>query len=101
MEEPWIQDAAEALDRITRDPMADAVPGRVTILSVAAPDGRGRYRECSIELRAEASGVDARTIGMAVVFDTRALPPAGTVLPARISRSHPDAVEVDWDALAR
>lgn len=99
--EPWVDEAAAALDRITRDPLADAVAGTVEIVALTAPAGHGRYRECAVELRAQGPGIASRTISSAVVFDTRRLPPVGTVLPARISPSHSEAVEVEWDALPR
>jgi hypothetical protein len=99
--EDWTEDAARQLERITGDPLADAVAGRVRVVSRSEPGGRGRYQPCTIELLAEAEGVPPRTVTTEVVFDRRHWPPVGAVLPARVSRTHPDAVEVNWDALAR
>ncbi|MET0813243.1 MAG: hypothetical protein ABWY03_09320 [Microbacterium sp.] len=101
MEEPWVQEAADALEKITRDPMADAVAGTVRIVSASAPAGRGRYQECELELLAAAAGIPDRTVEEVVVFSTRSWPAVGAVLPARISRSHPGSIDVDWDALGR
>lgn len=94
-------DSAHILEVITGSRLADAVPGRVTIVAVPPSEGRRRYQECRIELLAEASGIEPRTVVMAVVFDTRRWPTVGRVLPARISVRHHDALDVNWDALAR
>lgn len=94
-------ESAHIIEVITGSRLADAVPGRVTIVDVPPPVGRRRYQECAIELLAEASGIAPRTVVMAVVFDTRRWPEAGRMLPARISVRHHDALDVNWDALAR
>lgn len=88
------------LEILTGDPMADAATGTVRLASVSAPGGRGRYQEADLELVAEASGIEPHVVRTSAVFDTRAWPAEGLVLPARISRTRSDAVEVDWDALA-
>jgi hypothetical protein len=97
----WTDDAAHQLEALTGDPLADAVRGIVRITAASAPEGRRRYQECRLEMQAEAPEIEPRTVRTVAVFDTRSWPAAGAVLPARISRSHADAVEVDWDALAR
>lgn len=97
----WKDEAAEQIEAVTRDPLADAVTGTVRLVAVSAPSGRGRYQEATLELVAEASGIESRVIHTAAVFDTRAWPTVGLVLPARISRGHAEALEVDWSALPR
>ncbi|MET0298083.1 MAG: hypothetical protein ABW024_11820 [Microbacterium sp.] len=97
----WTDDVAHQLEVVTGDPMADAVRGTVTIVEASAPEGRRRYQECRVVLLAEAPGVASRNLTTAVVVDQRAWPRVGAVLPAQISRTHPDAFEADWSALAR
>lgn len=96
-----MDDAVDQLEKVTRDPMAGAAQGTATILAIAEPRGRGRFVECDVTLGLAAPGLAAATVRTEVVLDRRHLPPTGAVLPARISRSHPGVVEVDWDALAR
>ncbi|MDX2377983.1 hypothetical protein M4I32_14390 [Microbacterium sp. LRZ72] len=100
--EEWAEEAAEQLARITREPMADAARGTVWIANASERRGRSRYQECALEVVAEAPDLPARTVQTAVVFDSRRYwPVIGTTLPARISRTHPDMVEVDWEAALR
>jgi len=96
----WTDEAAHQLEVVTGDPMADAVVGVVRIVEAPAPKGRGRYQECAVVLAAEAPGIEPRSVRASIVFDTRRWPAPGVVLPARLSRSHPDVLEVAWDALA-
>ncbi|MEZ3162226.1 hypothetical protein AB1K54_17060 [Microbacterium sp. BWT-B31] len=96
-----LDDAARWLERVTGDPMADAVRGRARVTDASPPAGRGRHQECRVTLEVEADGVSARAVEQVVVLDRRYWPVVGTALPARVSLSHPDAVEVDWDALGR
>ncbi len=98
-EESELARAASWLEKITRDPMADAVAGRVTIVSASAPQGRRRYQECDVELIAEAPGIPPTTVRQQVVFGRSLWPRAGYVLPARISRTHPEVLEVAWEAM--
>lgn len=97
----WTDEAAHQLEALTGDPMADAVRGTVRITAASAPEGRSRYQECRVDLLAEAPGLEARTVSTVVVVDRRAWPTIDQVLPARISRSRAEAVDVDWNALAR
>lgn len=97
----WIDDAAHELERITGDPMADAVPGHVRVIARSEPEGRGRYQACRLELLAEADGIPPRVVITEVVFERDHWPAVDAVLPARVSRAHADAVDVDWDALTR
>ncbi|GAA1953446.1 hypothetical protein [Microbacterium aquimaris] len=96
-----VESAAEQLERLIGDPMAGAVRGTVTVITVSAPEGRARYQECALALRAEAEGLAAEIVETVAVIDRRHWPRIGAVLPARISRTHPGTVEVDWDALSR
>ena len=99
--EDWVDDAAEQLEKLTGDPMAGAARGTVTVLTVSAPDGRARYQECRLRLRATGADVADAIVETAVVVDRRHWPRVGAALPARISRTHPGTVDVNWDALAR
>jgi len=99
--EEWEDDAAETLDRLTNSTMADAFRGTVTILSLSAPSGRGRYQSCTMDLLLEAPGLETETTSTVAVLDRRSWPDVGTVLRARISRKRPRMLEVDWDMLAR
>ncbi len=93
-------DIARVLERMTADPMADAVAGAVLVVSVSQPEARGRYQECHLELLAEAPGVPPTPVSTSVVTRPRHWPRPGMRLPARISASRPTAVDVDWEALA-
>jgi hypothetical protein len=97
--EDWTEGAARAFERMTGSPLADAVAGRVRIVSLTDPEPRGSYQNCRLELLAEAPGIPSRVVTIEAVFPRRHWPAVGTVLPARISPTHADAVEVDWDAL--
>ena len=89
------------LQRLTGDPLADAVPGRLRIDAVSEVSPRPRYQECRVEGIAEAPGVPTTPVVLEVVFDRRFWPRVGQVLPARVSRSQPGAVEVSWEALRK
>ena len=99
--EDWVDDAAEQLEKLTGDPMAGAARGTVTVLTASEPDGRARYQECRLRLRATGDDVAEAIVETAVVVDRRHWPRAGATLPARISRTHPGTIDVNWDALAR
>lgn len=99
-ESPLVQ-AAQWLERITGDPLADAVRGRVRVVAVSAPTGRRRYQECTVELAVTASGAPPHAITQVVVLPRSAWPKVGDVLVAAVSPSRPDALEVDWSPLAR
>lgn len=99
-ESPLAQ-AAQWLERITGDPLADAVRGRVRVVAVSAPEGRRRYQECTVELAVTADGAPAHTLTQVVVLPRSAWPKVGDVLVAAVSPSRPDALEVDWSPLAR
>ncbi|MFT4051894.1 MAG: hypothetical protein QM677_06545 [Microbacterium sp.] len=97
-EESELEQTTRWLQRLTGDPMADAVPGRLTVLSASEPAGRGRYQECRLELRAEAEGIRADIVFRGV-FDRRRWPRPGIVAPARIARSDPREFEANWSVL--
>ncbi len=96
-----LDDFAHALEKLTGDPMAESVAGTVTVVSASDPAPRGRFQECALELLVEALGVDDRIVRTAVVTRPQSWPRIGQVLPARVSVSHPGAIDVDWDALGR
>ena len=100
-EESELDQAAAWLEQITRDPMADAVAGSVRVVAASEPQGRARYQECAVDLIADAAGVDAAAVATAVVLPRTVWPRVGDVLPARISVSDPQHLEVDWNALTR
>lgn len=89
----------EWLERLSRDPLADAVRGRIRVVSTTDAVGRRRYQECRITATAEGPGIAPTPIVLEVVIDRRHWPQRGQVLPARISVSDPTAVDVFWDAL--
>lgn len=97
----WVDDAARELEKLTRDPLADAVAATVRIVSVSAPAGRGRYQEASMEFAVTASEIEPTTVRSAFVFDRSSWPTVGSVFPAHVSVSDPSAVEIDWSALGR
>lgn len=99
--EDWEEDAAEALERLTHSPMADAIRGTIRIVSLSEPRGRSRYQACRMELMLEAPDLDPEPLSTEVVLDRRYWPKAGMVLRARISRKRPRMIDVNWDALAR
>lgn len=99
--EDWEEGAAEALERITGSPMADALHGTIRIVSLSEPKGRFRYQTCTMELLLNAPGIDAEPLTTEVVLDRRYWPTAGMVMRARISQRRPRMIDVNWDALAR
>lgn len=96
-----IENFAAQLEKLTGDPLADAVAGHVTITSVSEPRGRARYQACTVEV--EVAPVDGAPVRATteVVTTRQNWPRVGQVLPARISASQPDRMDIDWDALAR
>ncbi len=97
----WSDQAAEQLERLLRDPIAEAVRGTAEIVSISTPEARGRYQEAQLELRAWAEGIPPVTVSMAVVLPTKHWPAAGVRLPAMIPPTAPQELEVDWSRLAR
>ena len=96
-----IEKFAAQLEKLTGDPLGDAVPGHVVIVSASEPHGRARYQPCSLDVIAEAPGVERIRVSTEVVTSRRHWPRVGDLLPARISVSHPERMDIDWDALAR
>ena len=92
---------AAQIEKLLGDPIADAVPGVVRIISASEPVGRARYQECQLEVVTEAAGVEPTAVTTTVVTARKYWPKVGAALPAQISRSQPHRVEIDWDALAR
>lgn len=92
--------AAAWLEKLTRDPLADAVRGRVTVVAASAPARRGRYQECELDLLVEADGIPPTRVTQALVFPVKRWPRAGDAVPARISRAQPHVFEADWDRLS-
>lgn len=90
-------EAAEALERITHDPMADAHRGVIRILSVSDPLPRRGYQPCTMRLALEAPGV-AEEIEYEGVFPRTHWPRVGAVIRARISRKTPRIIEADWES---
>lgn len=95
-----IENFARQLEKLTGDPLADAVNGTVMIVSVSEPVGRARYQACSLEVLAEAPGIEPVRVATEVVTSRRHWPRVGQTLPARISVTQPQNVDIDWDALA-
>ncbi|RLK52851.1 hypothetical protein [Microbacterium telephonicum] len=98
-EQSELDQAAEWLEKLAKDPMADAVRGRVRIVAVTPPAERGRYQECVVDLAVEAAGIAPVEVTQHVVFSRKRWPAVGVVLPARISVSVPENLEVAWDAM--
>lgn len=94
-----IEQATAWLEKVTRDPMADAVTGRARVEDASDPVGPARYQECEVTLTVEAPGIPPTSVRMSLVFPRRVWPRVGDVLPARISASDPTVAEVDWDRL--
>lgn len=96
-----IENFAAQLEKLTGDPLRDAVPAQVLIVSVSEPVGRARYQACTLEVLAEAPGIEPVRVSTEVVTSRGHWPQVGAVLPARISASQPRRMDIDWDALAR
>ncbi|MEV8266915.1 hypothetical protein [Microbacterium sp. NPDC076911] len=92
---------AHQLEKLVRDPLADAVRGSVLVISVSEPVGRARYQACQLDVVASAEGVPATRVTTEVVTSRQFWPEVGAVLPARVSVSDPHCIEIDWDALAK
>lgn len=95
-EEEWIGEAAEALEKLTRDPLADAVPGTAEILTVSGPSGLRRYQEATITLRLRVPDREPAVVTARVVFDRRAWPEVGAVLRAAVPPDSPTTFRIDW-----
>lgn len=100
-DESELDRATQWLERLIGDPMASAVPGRLTVVSASEPTPRGRFQECRLELRPDAPGIPPTVVGYVAVFDRRHWPQPGLVVPARISQTDPRVFEASWAALAR
>ena len=96
-----IENMARQLERMMGDPIADAVPGTVLIVSVSEPTRRWGYQACQIEVVPDAPGVEPVRVATEVVTTRKNWPKLGGILPARISTTHPERMEINWDALAR
>lgn len=94
-----LDEATAWLEKITHDPMADAVRGTATTVAVSAPTGRGRHQSCRVTLRVEAAGIAPHEVEDELVFPVKRWPIVGLVLPARVSPTDPRALEVDWEQL--
>ncbi|KAA9107775.1 hypothetical protein [Microbacterium rhizomatis] len=91
---------AHQLERLVGDPIADAVQGFVRVVSVSEPVGRFGYLSCTIRLATEADGIPETFIDTEIATRRKWWPKVGQRLPARIARSQPDRVDINWDALA-
>ena len=98
--EDWEEGAAEALERLTGSPMADAIAGTIRIVSLSPPKGWLRYQACEMDLILEGPGLDREPLTTEVILDRRHWPTVGMVLRARISQRQPRMIDVNWDALA-
>jgi hypothetical protein len=83
------------------DPMADAVKGTATILSVSEPAGRAPFSKCVLEVIAEAPEIEPRTVTFEAVLRVKHWPRVGMVVPARIPPGRPDLVALNLDAFTR
>lgn len=94
-----VEQAAAWLERLTRDPLVDAVPARLTVVRASDPAPRGRYQECELELEVTLPGRSTVRVTHAAVFPRSLWPRAGDVVPARVSVSHPEVFEAQWERL--
>ena len=100
MEEPWVEEAAQLLEKYTGDPLADAVRGTVRVVSASDRVGRARYQACQIEVVTTTTGIPETQVSTEVVTSAKYWPRVGSTRPALISRSDPSRIEINWDALA-
>ncbi len=98
MAESELDNAAEWLDRLTKD---RTEPGTVTVRSVNEPAKRPRYQECRIEAVIEAPGFGPLEQDLEYMVRRDFWPSAGDVLPATVHVERPERTEIDWDAVAR
>ena len=96
-----IENMTRQLERMLGDPIADSVKGTVLIVSVSEPTRRWGYQACQIEIVPDAPGVEPVRVATEVVTTRKNWPKVGGILPARISTTHPERMEINWDALAR
>jgi hypothetical protein len=81
--------------------MADALAGTIRIVSLSEPTKWSRYQTCTMDLLVNAPGIVDEPLETEVVLDKRYWPTAGMVLRARISRTTPRMIDVNWDALSQ
>ncbi len=96
-----IENMARQLERLMGDPIADSVNGTVMIVSVSEPKRRWGYQACQIEIVPDAPGIEPVRIATEVVTTRKNWPKVGGILPARISTTRPERMEINWNALAR
>lgn len=94
-----IEQAAAWLERLTRDPLADAVPGMLTVVRASDAAPRGRYQECELDLEVTLPGRQTARVTHVAVFPRSLWPRAGDVVPARVSASRPEVFEAQWERL--
>jgi hypothetical protein len=92
---------AQQLERAMGDPIADSVEGFVRVVTVTAPKGRFGYLTCELEVETEADGIPPTRVLTEVVTLRKWWPKVGQRLPARIAKSKPDRIDVNWEALSR
>jgi hypothetical protein len=96
-----IENMTRQLERLLGDPIADAVAGTVMIVSVSEPTRRWGYQACQIEIVPDAPGIEPVRVATEVVTTRKHWPKVGGILPARISTTRPERMDINWDALAR
>lgn len=96
-----MDDAVQMLEKISGDPIADAVKGSVRIVSASERVGRRRYQACELVVLTQAEGIPETRVKTEVVTTAKTWPRVGSVLPALIARNNPRRMEINWDALAR
>lgn len=92
---------ANQLERAMGDPIADSVQGFVRVVSVSEPKGRFGYMSCELDVMTEADGIPPTLVSTEVVTLRKWWPKVGQRLPARIAKSKPDRIDVNWEALSR
>ena len=97
-----VEQIATQLERLMGDPIADSVQGFVRVVSVSDVPQRGfGYFACQLELMTESADVAPTLVSTEVVTLRKWWPKVGQRLPARIAKSQPSRMDVNWDALAR
>ncbi|HWK19611.1 MAG TPA: hypothetical protein VNR37_02435 [Microbacteriaceae bacterium] len=96
-EESELDQAAEWLERLTKDP---TVRGTVTVLAINDVGARPRYQTCRIDAMIQAPGQDATEQQLEYTVRRDFWPAVGDVLPATVHLERPERTEVDWDLVA-
>jgi len=97
-EESELDQAAEWLERLVKDPTAR---GTATVRAVNDVARRPRYQTCILTATIQAPGLEPTEQRLEYMVRRDFWPAVGDVLPAIVHVERPERTEIDWDLIAR